>query len=213
MAQANIYFKDCVWDSQKLIDYGFIVKDNYYYFERDITNHLTLQLSLDLKHTSSFIIYDKDFNEEYFNYNIPIIKSLWLSIFNDIKDHCQLILPLSHQDERINDYINNTYYIKGEYLFSDEPSFCVYRNSTNHKWFGIKMTIEYHRLDSSKHGLITIINLKNDQVKSLVNQTTIYPAYHMNKSYWISVLLNDRLEDEVIQDLIDTSFNLVNKKQ
>ena len=213
MTQANIYFKDCIWDTQKLKDYGFIIKDDNYYLEHDITSHLTLQLRLDLDHTtSSFLIYDKDFNEEYFNYNIPSIRALWLSIFNDIKEHCQLSQPLSHQDERINEAIEKVYAIKGEYLFRDEPTFCVYRSQSNQKWFGLMMTIDYHLLDTSKQGLITIINLKNDHVKELINQTTIFPAYHMNKTYWISIVLNDCLDDIFISKLIDTSFNLVNKK-
>jgi len=43
-------------------------------------------------------------------------------------------------------------------------------------------------------------------------QTGIYPAHHMNHKYWISVVLNEEIEDEKIMTLIDLSFNITNEK-
>ena len=35
-----------------------------------------------------------------------------------------------------------------------------------------------------------------------------YPAYHMNKKNWISIILDDNLSDEDIIDLISKSYNM-----
>ena len=43
-------------------------------------------------------------------------------------------------------------------------------------------------------------------------QAGIYPAYHMNHKYWISIVLNEEIEDERIMHLIDLSFNVTNEK-
>ena len=37
----------------------------------------------------------------------------------------------------------------------------------------------------------------------------IYEAYHMNKKNWISILLNDSLDDELLFKLLDNSYRYV----
>ena len=34
----------------------------------------------------------------------------------------------------------------------------------------------------------------------------IYPAYHMNKTHWISIALDDRVPRVLVQDLLDQSY-------
>ena len=56
------------------------------------------------------------------------------------------------------------------------------------------------------------VNLKHDQVADLLSKNGIYPAFHMNKRYWISVALDDTLSDEEVLELIERSWNLTTKK-
>ena len=53
------------------------------------------------------------------------------------------------------------------------------------------MRIPWDRLDKGREGLVEAINLKHDQVADLLSQKSIYPAFHMNKRYWISLALDD----------------------
>ena len=39
-----------------------------------------------------------------------------------------------------------------------------------------------------------------------VNHPSIYPAFHMNKKHWISILLDETLSDEDIMSLVDQSY-------
>lgn len=34
----------------------------------------------------------------------------------------------------------------------------------------------------------------------------IYPAYHMNKTHWISIAMDDRVPRVLVQDLLDQSY-------
>ena len=40
----------------------------------------------------------------------------------------------------------------------------------------------------------------------LIREEGIFPGYHMNKLYWISVLLDGTVSEQRVYDLIETSF-------
>ncbi len=57
------------------------------------------------------------------------------------------------------------------------------------------------------------VNLKVDPEESLKLQEkyagTITPGYHMNKKHWISVQMDDSLPDQLIEKLVENSYNIV----
>lgn len=58
------------------------------------------------------------------------------------------------------------------------------------------------------------INLKCDPEKAVELREQfngIKPGYHMNKTHWNSVYLNEDVQDEMIYQLIDDSYNLIVK--
>jgi len=58
------------------------------------------------------------------------------------------------------------------------------------------------------------INLKVDPKESLRLQEeydAITPGWHMNKKHWISVAMDESLPDEMVERLIEDSYNLVKK--
>ena len=63
----------------------------------------------------------------------------------------------------------------------------------------------------NKKGKIEIINVKvpSNGVNDLLKKIGIYPAYHMNKKHWITIVLDDSLEDELLFRLVDDSYKLV----
>jgi len=40
----------------------------------------------------------------------------------------------------------------------------------------------------------------------------ISPGYHMNKKHWITIALTDEIEDDMLTDLVDKSYELVVNK-
>ena len=58
----------------------------------------------------------------------------------------------------------------------------------------------------------TSVNLKCDPEKAVElreRYQTILPGYHMNKKHWNTVLIQNEINDLMLQDLIDHSYNLV----
>jgi len=111
------------------------------------------------------------------------------------------------------EYIAETYNSDPEYPWTDHPEYAVFRHGSNRKWFALIMDIP-----GSKLGLdaetVSIANLKNDPIMSgsLRNEPGIFPAYHMNKESWISVLLDGTVPDEKLKMLLDISFELTMPK-
>ena len=74
------------------------------------------------------------------------------------------------------------------------------------------MKISWDKLEKGREGLVEAVNLKHDQVADLFSQKGIYPAFHMNKRYWLSLALDDSLQDEEVIELIERSWELTMKK-
>ena len=55
---------------------------------------------------------------------------------------------------------------------------------------------------------VWILNVKCDplMIGSLCSMEGIYPAYHMNKTHWISIAMDDRVPRVLVQDLLDQSY-------
>ena len=49
------------------------------------------------------------------------------------------------------------------------------------------------------------VKLDKDEITELLKTRGFYPAYHMNKKNWITILLDDTISDEVIMCLIEKS--------
>ena len=113
----------------------------------------------------------------------------------------------------LDKYIFDTYGVKADYPWLDAPETAVYRHKESGMWFGLVMNIPAVKLGLEGDYSVNVINLKCDPllIGSLHKERGIFPAYHMNKAYWISVLLDGRVDDEIIKLLLNLSFDLTNK--
>lgn len=118
-----------------------------------------------------------------------------------------------NRTEIIN-YISEEYGITAEYPFMQYPDTTVFRHANNKKWFAVVMDVQKSKLGLSEDGKIDIVNLKCDPilVGSLRNEKGFFPAYHMNKSNWISAALDGSADGEKIKWLLGLSFDLTAKK-
>lgn len=116
--------------------------------------------------------------------------------------------------ESLDKYILETYGVTAEYPWLQYPSFAVYRHSNNKKWFAVVMNLQKSKFGLSDESTVDVVNLKCDPIMtgSLHKEEGIYPAYHMNKSYWVSVFLDGRVDDEKLKWLLDVSYDLTSVK-
>lgn len=77
------------------------------------------------------------------------------------------------------------------------------------------MEVPYEKINVDKDGLVEVVNLKNipEMIGGLRKNDGILPAYHMNKEYWITVLLDGTVEKQTIFNLIDISYDLTKNKK
>ena len=112
--------------------------------------------------------------------------------------------------EELAAYLADTYSSEGEHLFAKYPSFLVFRHNGNRKWFAVILDIPRKNLKLPGEGEISVVNLKCDTrlIGSFREDPGIFPGWHMNKAYWISVALDGTVEGEKIKFLVDMSYEL-----
>ena len=144
---------------------------------------------------------------------VASVREACLEILYQIRKACfevqDFICP---QTKRIMAQVQEKYGNQLEYLWEKSPDTAVLRHEGNKKWYAVLMKISWDKLEKGREGLVEAVNLKHDQVVDLLSQKGIYPAFHMNKRYWLSLALDDSLQDEEVLELIERSWNLTVKK-
>ena len=216
--EATIFKKSKV-DITKLIDYGFSKENNLYkYSKYFMNNKFIAEIVIDSNGNIKSKVIDVDMMEEYIglrtnNYGkfATKVREEYKKILIDIRDNCFINNNfIFDQSNRVYKYIQEKYKTKLEFLWEKYPGYGVLRHNT--KWYAIIMNIDKSKLDKNCSGEIEIINLKinpND-LEKLLSNNGFYKAYHMNKKSWITIVLDNSVNDELIFELIDNSYNLIN---
>ena len=107
----------------------------------------------------------------------------------------------------------STYGTSPDYPFDEDFETAVLRHTDNRKWYAIVMRVSRRKFGFESDEVIDVVNLKlpTEMFGSFGATDGVYPAYHMNKLHWISVILNDS-PDETVQFLVDVSFDATKTK-
>lgn len=110
----------------------------------------------------------------------------------------------------IKEYIKNVYGIEPDFPWIKYPSYMVFRHASNKKWFAVVMSVPKNKLGLAGDEVLDVVNLKCEPIfwRTDGGGNGIFPAYHMNKSKWITVTLDGSVSDEEIKMLLDISFEL-----
>ena len=104
-------------------------------------------------------------------------------------------------------YCLDIYGTSPDYPFNEDFETAVLRHTDNRKWYAIVMRVPRRKFGFDSDEVIDVVNLKlpTEMFGSFGTTDGVYPAYHMNKLHWISVILPDA-SDDVVQFLINVSF-------
>ena len=108
-------------------------------------------------------------------------------------------------------YVQQEYICDIDYPWEKYPDYVVIRRRDNQKWFVGIFPIRGHQVGLDTNEFMDVVNLKcePDLIPTLIRESGIYPAYHMNKQHWISVDI-ERYEDLVkLKMMVDMSYRLV----
>lgn len=112
--------------------------------------------------------------------------------------------------EMIMNYVKEQYDAEPDYPWKKNPESAVLRHKKSRKWFGLLMDVQECRLGLPGEEMVPILNVKCEPmlIGSLRNQPGIFPAYHMNKEHWITILLSGSVSEAEVFNLIDLSYEL-----
>ena len=214
-------FKSYQFNQEKARAYGFVENSGAWNYSCEIL-HGDFVMNVSVTDGKiDFQVFDQETGDLYPQVHmesmtgsfVASVREACLEILYQIRKACfdvqDFICP---QTKRIIAQVQEKYGNQLEYLWEKSPDTAVLRHEGNQKWYAVLMKISWDKLEKGREGLVEAVNLKHDQVVDLISQKGIYPAFHMNKRYWISVALDDTLSDEEVLELIEKSWNLTTKK-
>ena len=214
-------FKAYQFNSKKAKEYGFLENKGVWTFSSTILHGDFLMRVIVVDGDLSFQVYDQETGDLYPQVHMESMRGTFvrsvreacLEVLYDIRKSCFEVQEFLYpQTKRIMTRVQEKYEDQLEYLWEKSPDTAVLRHDDNQKWYAVLMKISWEKLDKSREGQVEVINLKHDQVADLLVEKGIYPAFHMNKRYWISLPLDDTLSDEQILELFERSWFLTSKK-
>ena len=214
-------FKAYQFISKKAKEYGFVENQGVWTYSSTILQGDFLMMVTVEDGDLNFQVYDQETGDLYPQVHMESMRGTFVGSVReacleelfDIRKACFEVQEfLCPQTKRIMALVQEKYANQLEYLWEKSPDTAVLRHEDNQKWYAILMRIPWDRLDKGREGLVEAVNLKHDQVADLLSQNGIYPAFHMNKRYWISLPLDDTLTDEKVLELFERSWFLTSKK-
>ncbi|TCD46749.1 MmcQ family protein [Streptococcus sp. X16XC17] len=222
------YFKQKKLVRESLFAFGFSeVQEGYLYQEKFLEDNFEARISISKEGHVSGEIWDLDVDEAYTAFRavhvtgkfIGRVREEYGRILEDIAKNCFVETPLvSDQGNRLAQWILQTFGDVYDHPFEKHPTFFSYRNPVNSKWYALVMKVPRKKLAINQENWsqeqleeeAEIVNFKvdPDQITKLVRQRGIYPSYHMNKSSWISLVLDDSVDDALLYSLIEKSRQL-----
>lgn len=219
MRNLENYFKDRKINYDRLIEYGFILKEDNYYYEK-IINDGVFKIVIEINKQQKIAKVIDLLNDQEYNLAdvkgatgnfVGKIKEIYEALINDIVDKCSDVdVFKSKQTIAIINYVKAKYDNDLEFLWKKSPKNAIWRNQNNRKWYGAVLVISKNKLKIESNEMVEILDLryqKND-IKNIIDNYKIFPGYHMNKDNWITIILDGRVELEEIYQLIDNSYQL-----
>ena len=201
----------------RLINFGFQFEENILFFRKNILND-TFRIEIKLINKYFEVeVYDLDFNEVYSLFSVDSANGeIVTAIREEVKDVLEKILCLeSIIYEDVLRYVKERYNSTTVKPFKTNPDIKALVTPKG-KWYALFLDVEYNKLkkDSLVDSKVKIVNLKHipSKISTVIDNRNIFPAYHMNKNHWISVVLDNNIDIEYVKELIELSYNLVNNK-
>ena len=112
--------------------------------------------------------------------------------------------------EELTKYIQDVYGAEPEHLWEKYPDTFIFRHQNNRKWFAVVMAVQRDRLGLDGEGCVELADLKCGPLLSgsYIGKPGVVPAWHMNKTHWLGVLLDGSAEDALVRELVELSYEL-----
>lgn len=205
-------------DIKKALAYGFVQADDKLILRKALPEtefYAVITLAGKALEVNAF---DSDTDEEYLPFNVADnISGYVMSVrekaellLKDIKAQC---LVKSNVKLQLMDYCSQRFGTVPDAPWPETPENFTFKTARRNKWYALFMTIPYKSLGLAKAGKVDVVNIKLPPAKilQLVDRQHFYPAYHMNKKHWLTVMLQKDADISLVQELLAESYQLVEK--
>ena len=192
-------------EADKLV-YKKEILDSYFLIEIVFANN---QLTIE--------VYDLEFDEIYSLFSVDsAVGETVQNIRENVEKLLSSILGLADESGKISleiiNYCNNKYGENHVNPFKKHPDILALVNEKN-KWYALFLDVDYNKLNKNTDitTKVKILNVKYpaNKILEIIDNKNIFPAYHMNKKHWISIVIDKNIKLETIKELIDISYSLV----
>lgn len=200
---------------------GFTTTDrNSYKMRQPVSNGaFSAEISLSLsEQTLDVHLFDSETEEKYALFDMASSHGAFVaSLREEVQTIVEKIKSKCFETNDLKDdyiaWIKSKFGVAPDFPWSDSPDYAVFR-CPNEKWFALVMKIKYRQIGLSSEEDVWVVNMKAEQneIPTLVDKKSIFPAWHMNKKYWITVLLTAATDFEKLCELTEKSFQMVNSK-
>ncbi len=224
MRNLSKYLENRSINYDKLLNYGFIKKEDNYIYESNICdNFFKIIVEISKEKQISKVI-DLEVNDEYvlidvndsFGEFIGKIKEEYEKKLNDIIEKCTTLnIFKSREAKEIIKYVKEKYDDDLEFLWEKFSNNAIWRNKENNKWYGLLVVLPENKLGKEGNKKIEIIDLRyqKENVKEIIDNEKFFEGYHMNKNNWITIVLDGSVSLKEIYKLIDNSYELSLKRK
>ena len=201
----------------KLLAFGFSKAGGNLVLRKEIAGgQFYAEIKLSDKNLSADV-FETATGEKYVLFNVASaqgafvgqIRSEVQDVIEEIRAKCFISQDIK---EKYLDFLHSYFHTFGDNPWAKQPydSSTVYR-CPNKKWFALLMQIKFKNLGFESDEPVWAVNLKAENVEAITDKKSIFPAYHMNKKYWITVLLTAVTDFDKLCELTKKSYALVQK--
>jgi len=215
-------FKDKKYNKNKLLNFGFKYKTGIYSYSTSILdNQFNLIITINKSGKVTTKLIDNLSNELYTLHLmegaagtfVGQVREEYDRVINSVLENCfDMNVFKSETTHRIIDYCESKYSTPPEYLWEKFPNNAIFRRKDNKKWYAAILTVKKDKLGFNTIEEVEVIDIRCDNVENTVDNKIFFPGYHMNKKHWITILLDGTVDINIIQNMVDKSFELAKKK-
>ena len=221
MRRLDQEFKNRKINYKDLLDYGFIKEKGLYAYEETIMDgEFKVVVEIENDVAKSMLI-EMAFNEEYLNVDnldavgeyVGSIREEYNKVINKIVDNCtEKDIFKNKQTKAVIKYIMDKYGDSLEFLWEKFDDNGIWRNKKNNKWYAALLTAKstYFGIDSDETIEVIDLRYEKGKVSEIIDNKKVFPGYHMNKSSWITIKLDDSMDNLELFKLVDNSYNIIN---
>jgi len=216
----NVVFKNKKVNFSKLEKFGFEKEESDYRYQTPIVDDqflLKIKVSTDGQLKTKVI--DTQTKDEYVLHLSPTasgefvgrVSEEYKNTLDEIEDKCyDNNVFKSQQAIDIIEYVNKMYDDQLEFLWKKFPQNAIWRRSDTNKWYGLLSVIPKTKLGLDSDEIVTVIDVRGDtnEINNLVDGVKYFPGYHMNKSHWYTMILDESVNNSEIMDRLHSSYEI-----